>query len=156
MIRNFFGNILGDGPVTIDSLQTLDDHIHSVTQCFPDQSDPVTISTGVAVWAQEAGFTEIIASADAPAVKKFDIHWGVIHDISATGNYQLCLFSGPSGSEFEIACLPFTRSVNQSEVGSVNMITPQQEPGTRISAKLASDNGVANTVGLKINFHTYN
>jgi len=87
--------------------------------------------------------------------KDFDVHYVSIASISANGDYEITLYSGESGSEVEISCIPVTRSAVQSQEGSQSTINSIVTKKTKISAALNSSNAAANTLTIKLVYHTY-
>lgn len=85
----------------------------------------------------------------------FDFHFVDVNSISANGDYEINLYSGESGSEVRIGRIPVARNAVQSQEGSQATFTPINLRNTKISASLNSGNAAANTVTIKLVFHTY-
>lgn len=154
MPGNIIGNVGFFTQTEADLLDIADDHIHTPALVFPSQADPVTISTTASAWNDFTEITEIWSAAEAPS-SQFDIHWAIVSDISAVGDFHLKLASGESGSEVEIGDAIFSRSANQTQEGSSPVRTPRVAAGTRLSVALSSSNAAVNTIGLKMNYHVY-
>ena len=132
---------------------TIEKHLHSPAMVYPELANPVQVTCGTAAPWTLGTITEVIpASTIANAI---DIHWVHVSSISANGNYILKLYKGASGSEEEIASIPFSRNAVQSQIGSIPTITKIQAPNERISAAVASSTGAANTADIKLQYHPY-
>ena len=146
------GNIIDN--YVKDVLEILDDHAHEGTQLYPEISDPVTITAINTAYNALTSISEIMSAGDAP-LDMFDIHWAVVSNISANGDYILRLFEGASGSEVEIATVGIVRNAVQSQEGSIPVQTKRIAAGTRISGALSSGNAAGDTIDLKLMFHKY-
>lgn len=127
-------------------------HVHQPSKCYPDLADGITITAGTAAWTL-GSFTEIIP--ENTITTAFDIHWIEIEGVSAVDTYQLKLYSGTSGNEIEIGCVRFTRASNQTGASNVPVQIPAQSANTRISAKLASKSGGNDTATISLYYHIY-
>lgn len=137
-----------------DTLEILDDHAHEGTQLYPEISDPVTITAINTAYNALTSISEIMSAGDAPGAL-FDIHWAVVSNISANGDYILRLFEGEAASEVEIATIGIVRNAVQSQEGSVPVQTKRIAAGTRISGALSSSNAASDSVDVKLMFHEY-
>ena len=136
-----------------DEVHTLKEHAHSIQKLYPYDASPITLTCGnAAPWTQ--GTIVQIVPVDT-INSDFDIHWLHIASISANANYEVILYSGLAAAEVEIGRCPAVRNAVQSQEGSTAMMTPLQPAGTRISASVASSSGNADTLNVKIHYHTY-
>ncbi len=137
-----------------DTLGILEDHVHKGTQLYPEISDPVTITAVNTAYNPLTSISEIMSTGDAPGAL-FDIHWAVISNISANGDYILRLFEGEAASEVEIATISIVRNAVQSQEGSIPVQTRLIAAGTRISGALSSSNVAGNSIDVKLMLHEY-
>ena len=141
-----------EGDSIFAHVHSLDDHIQSEAKVWPTLADAVTLTATGNDWTDFGTKVEIVAaSAIATA---FDIHFVSVEAISATGQYEVKLWSGASG-DVEIGHLSFSRTAVHSREGSQPMTTPIQPANTKIMASVASNNANADTVDVKIAYHTY-
>lgn len=127
-------------------------HVHKPSKCYPDLADGITITGGVSAWTL-GSFVEIIPADTITTA--FDIHWIEVEAVNAVDTYQLKLYSGAEGSEEEIGCVRFTRASNQTGASNVPIQIPFQHANTRISAKLASKSGGSDTATISLYYHIY-
>lgn len=128
-------------------------HVHSPAKCYPVLAAPVTITASANAWTDYGSWVEIVPASTI--TEAFDIHWVHSSEISAQGNYVLQLAKGGSGSEEVIATIAFSRDSNQVQTASQPVQIAPQLANTRISARVSSDNAVADTVDVKIYYHEY-
>ena len=146
------GNIIDN--YVKETTEVLNDHIHEGAQLYPEISDPVTITAINTAYNALTSISEIMSGGDAPGVL-FDVHWAIISNISANGDYILRLFEGAAGSEVEIATIGFVRNAVQSQEGSIPVQTKRVAASTRISGALSSSNALGDTADVKLMFHEY-
>jgi hypothetical protein len=140
------GNIVKDA-----KLEDLWGHFHIPTKTYPTRADPVTIAAGAAAWNDFSNIVEIIPVNTIASV--FHLEFALIDDISATGHYEIKLFKGLGGSEIEICHFGFSRTANQSNEGHHIVRAPHVAANERISAAISSNNAVADTIHLKLEYH---
>ncbi len=128
------------------------DHIHSEAKVWPTLADAVTLTATVNDWTDFGTKVEVVAAAAIGS--PFDIHFVSIEAISAIGQYEVKLWSGAAGA-VEIGHMSFSRTAAHSREGSQPVTTPIQPADTKIMASMASNNANADTVDVKIAYHTY-
>ena len=126
-------------------------HVHDSAKIYPSLADAVVITANAVSWTLGT-IVEIIPANTI--TKWFDVHWIMVHDISANDQLELVLYSGASESEVEIGRISFVRNAAQSQEGALPIQIPPQEPNTRISCAIASKSGNT-TTGVKLYYHTY-
>lgn len=134
-------------------LSLLTQHTHSAINCYPLLANPVPVAKAAGAWAAMGVPTEIVPVNTIAA--PFDIHAVQVSGISAVGDYVLNLYKGVNPSEILIASIPFSRSAAASQEGAVPCLTALQVANARISAALSSGNAAADTVSIKLQYHTY-
>jgi hypothetical protein len=135
-------------------LQKADEHVHSSAKVYPELASPITLTKGAGAWAAyPASKTEIVPVNTI--VAPFDIHFILVDTISANGNYTVKLYSGLAGAEVEIAVVSVVKTAAASQEGALPITCPIQPANTRISAAISSSNAAANTLNLKVHYHTY-
>jgi hypothetical protein len=128
-------------------------HVHSPAQCYPVLANPVTVTAAATAWTGFGAWVEVVPASTI--TDPFDIHWVHTGEISAQGNYVLELGSGGAGAETTIAQIAFSRDSNQVQTASQPIQIAPVAANTRIAARLASNNAVADTVDVKIYYHVY-
>lgn len=143
-----------EGTVTAMAiLNNIEEHLHSASRVFPELADPVTLTKAAGVWAAFPTPTQIIPANTVD--EDFDIHFAMLSDTSAAGQYVLKLYAGAVGSEVVIAAQSFFRTAATFFEGSLPVMTKLIPANTRISAAISSDNATANTCRLKLYYHVY-
>lgn len=155
LIVDTVGNKYNDSYST-DSIygkvKTLLEHVHEHGKCYPNLSDAITITGGVAGWAL-GSFVEIVPSDTITS--PFDIHWIYTSSGSVSDEYQVNLYEGTLGNEVLICEVPVSRDAAQSGTITARVMTLIQAANTRISAKMASKSGGSDTIKIKILYHEY-
>jgi len=132
----------------------IDEHLHSSAKVYPELANPVTLTKAAGAWADyPASKTEIVPINTIAS--PFDIHFILVDTISANGNYTVKLYSGAIGAEVEIAVVSVVKTASASQEGAIPIQCPVQAANTRISGAISSSNAAANTLNLKIHYHTY-
>lgn len=135
-------------------LNTSYKHVHNSAYCYPERAASVTLTKAGGVWADyPASKTEIIPANTITS--DFDLHWAMIRDISANGEYTLRLYKGAAGAEVFICAIAFFRNTVMSQEGNLPVQVPQIPANTRISGAISSSNNAADTCGIKLYYHTY-
>ena len=129
------------------------EHNHGVTKALPLLAGGVLLTKAGGAWAAFGTPTEIIAASAIGS--DFDIHWAQVAAMSANGEYMIALYQGAGGSETLIAEIPITRNAVQSQEGSVQIVTPLMSANARISGAISSGNVAADTLIIKVSYHTY-
>ena len=141
-------------PVTGDTVcarvHAINDHIHSPSKVYPTLAAGVTVTADAASWTL-GSFTEVVPADTIASV--FDIHWVSLEGISANGVYELVLYYGDT--DIECGRDRFTKNANLDSTLNVPMQTPLIPANSKIRAKLASDNAVADTVDISLFYHVY-
>jgi len=134
-------------------LHYIEEHLHSTSRTAPELADALVLTAGSGAWSATGAITEIIASATI--TDRYDVHFVNLSAFSANGEYEIQLFEGSAGSEVQIASIPATRNAVQSQEGSQPTLTPKIDANERLSARVASGNVAADTLALKVVYHTY-
>lgn len=129
-------------------------HVHSPSIVFPRDADPKTLAAvnDANTWS-EGNKVEIIAAG--AIADPFDIHFVILGDISADGNYVVKLYTGPIGTPVFWGECAFARDTNQVRGSQIPIQGPPVPAGTRISASLLSGANNGETVEIKLYTHTY-
>ena len=135
-----------------DKIKILEEHMHGPQYVWPATATSVTLTATASAWTHGT-IVEVIAAA--AVADDFDIHHVSITGISANGEYEIIVYSGPGASEVEIGRAPATRTAVQSQEGNAPMMTIILPAGTRVSASVASSTGAADTVNVKLIGHLY-
>jgi len=147
---SFSGGSHNGSPSVVGHLKAGYYHIHSSAKVYPSLADSIVLTAGAA-WTL-GNKVEIIPAAGAGSMTKwFDIHWVVVHSISAVDEYELVLWANDTT---EIARICFVKTAAQSQEGNLPIQIPPQAPGTKISANIASKSG-GDTVSIKLYYHEY-
>lgn len=156
MGQKSFGNIPGADFYNSGTLHIIEEHLHSICHTTPYLADPFLVSTTASAWNEFYASTmvEVWSAAGAPT-EPFDVHWAVISDISAIGDYHMAIFSGESGSEVKLSCFPFSKSAGFVGEGNQPIQMPRVAAGTRLSVGLSSGNNAINSCKFKLLYHTY-
>lgn len=133
-------------------LKMLKDHVHSATKVYPTLANSITLTGGAGAW-QEGAFVEVVPASTI--TDYFDIHWVTLTNPSATDEYEVSLYSGALASEVEIARIRTSREAIQASTPPIGTMTPFIAPNERISAKVASKVGGADTIDIAISYHEY-
>lgn len=134
-------------------IDEIDEHNHSIAKVYPSLSAGVTVTGGAGAWALGA-FVEIIPAN--VVTLPFDIHFINIEAVSDNTTYELIIYKGLAGAEVEVGRTKFTRlSVTTANISSQPFMTPLIESNSRISAKVATLNGGADTTVISLGYHTY-
>lgn len=129
------------------------EHIHSIAMIHPELANPVSLQKASGAWAAYGTPTEIVAAG--AITEDFDLHFGIISEISANGDYTVEIYQGAALSETQIAHISVSRNAVQSQEGTIPIITPLLAGDTRISAALSSGNAAQDTLKIKLMYHTY-
>lgn len=133
-----------------DKVEVIEEHIHKEQKVYPTLAAGVTITSSAS--ADTLGnYAEIVPINTI--TEDFDIHFVNIEAVSAAATYELVLYVETT----EIARLRFTA------VGTPNNFTfpfrpltcPVLAKNSQIQAKLSSDNAVADTATISIEYHLY-
>jgi hypothetical protein len=135
-----------------ENIDLLSDHAHSAQKVYPTLVNGTTITGGAGAWAL-GSFVQVVPVNTVTL--PFDIHFVNVGDVSATDTYELVLYSGLGGSEVEIGRCRFSRTSAANTVSPTPMQTPIQPANTRISAKIASSSGGADTAVISLFYHHY-
>lgn len=130
-------------------LNTSYKHVHGTPFIFPNLAAAVSLTKSTTEWLE--GTAGILIAANA-ATDNFDIHYAVINDISANGQYQLNLYANDTTL---IGGIVFSRSANFSQEVHLPVQIPQQLKGTKITGKLAGSGTGGSTCGVKLVGHYY-
>ena len=134
-------------------LHKLDEHFHMSAMVIPTLADGVVVTATSNDWTDLGAFA-VVAATNA-ITSDFDIHFVNVEAVSANGIYELVLFAGADAAEVEIGRVRFGKTTNQDGPTSAPIITPLIPANTQIKAKLASDNAVADTVAISLEYHIY-
>jgi len=133
-------------------------HSHAPAKVYPTGdathgASPVTITSGNAEAWIHGTITEVVPANTITV--PFDIHWCLISEISATDDYELCLYKGAAASEELIGTIAFARSAVMSQEGDIPIQILPQAANTRISASLACGDGDGASCEIKLYYHEY-
>lgn len=128
-------------------------HAHGKPFCFPELPEFFVLATSDAAAGVHGAKVQIIAPEDTEG--DFDIHWLEIHDISAVGEYEVALWSGPETGEKKIWCTKYGRSTAQARAGSKAVLVRQLPKGTRISISIACSATGGKTTEFSVDGHYY-
>lgn len=158
------GNILGNffDSQAKEDVTIIQRHNHSRAIIIKGDQNPITLSTTNSAWSDLSNMITEIASAGTMSTlvgglegNSFDLHWSIVSEPSANGDYELALYKGASGSEEEIARIAFTRSGALISNITQKVQTIRMNKSTRISAALQNGNAAVNTVNIKLSGHIY-
>jgi hypothetical protein len=133
----------------IGHLNTLYYHIHGTAFTAPALADSVTVTKSTTAW--ELGTAQELIAADS-TLNAFDVHYVVIDNISANGQFELHLIADDTTT---IGRVVFSRSATFSQEAYIPIQIPPQAAGTKITAKLAGSGTGATTCGVKLVGHYY-
>ena len=143
---------------TLAHLNTNYQHVHGKAFVYPVLASDVTITSGTGAWGTGGTITEIIPD-DGLENFAFDLHWINISAHSADGFYLIEIYAGDSGSEELVSSTRSWRDSTffggETAIGTKRIQIPQQEAGTRISAKLYDSSGGTATVQISFEGHYY-
>jgi hypothetical protein len=141
-------------------LYVISKHLHSVGMVYPLLANPVTLTKDAGIWsAFKTVKTEVIPANTI--IKPFDIHFANITNLSAIGNYVIALYYGEAGSEVLCGYAIATRTAIGGTEGTCpvtsagNALHDLIPANSRISAAVTSGNATADTLGVKLHYHTY-
>jgi len=137
-----------DGDSLYAKVETLGDHIHSVSKVYPTLAGGVQLTAGAA-WTLGA-LVEIVPASTITG--DFDIHAIDIEDISANDVYELVIYYG--AGDTEAGRVRFVQSAAQSATLNTAIQTPILPANSRIRAAVACSTG-GYTVDISIRYHTY-
>lgn len=155
LIRDVLGNKNDThSGASLMGLQRLaEEHMHHIPLVYPLLANPITLTKAAGAWAALPTPTEIIPASTI--TNDFDIHAMNVSSISAAGEYIIALYKGAALSEELIGYKPVSRSAVNAQEGQVRMATPLISANERISAAISSSNAGADTLDVKIEYHTY-
>ena len=130
----------------------IDGHNHGPSYVYPTLANAVTLTAAGTAWAAFPTPTEVIPASTITV--PFSIHWITVSDISANGEYEIAIYQGAALSETLLARKSFVRNAVQSQEGSLPMHMDCVVANTRISAAISSSNAAADTVGIKVAYHS--
>lgn len=132
---------------TWDKAEILEEHNHSTAECYPTLANGVTVTTAAGAWTL-GNFVEIVPVNTI--TEDFDIHHINVEAVSADDCYEVVLYA------------------ETTEIGRVRGYVKDQSShpvwefqdviiaaNSQIQAKLASQNGGAETMTISIHYHTY-
>ena len=122
----------------------------SPKKVYPTLALPVQLTATTTAWVL-GSFTEIVPSN--AITDRFRIDYISCASFSAANTYEVVLYAGALGSETEIGRTRVHPGATANTEISIPMFTELQPANTRISAKIATSTGVANTVYTSIVYH---
>lgn len=155
LVRDVIGNKndTSAGNSIYSLTHTMEEHIHNSVFIRPDLAPHVTITKATGIWAAYPTPTQIIAANDITS--PFDLHFMNLTGITATGGYQIALYSGAPGAEVLIGSYGFARNSVVSQEGTRPILTPLFPANTRISAALSGSMNAQESVNIKLEGHDY-
>jgi hypothetical protein len=119
---------------------------------YPTLAPAVTLTKAAGAWAAFPAPIEVVPASSI--TEDFDVHFVAVSNVSANGDYEICLYSGAALSEVLIGCAAFQRTANKDHA-NLKIQTPIIPANTRISAAITSGNAAADTADIKIEYHLY-
>ena len=151
VVGNKTDNELGNS--LYSKLYLLEKHFHSAAKVYPTLDSAIIINkVNSSAWGLDVGYTQIIPLTTITF--PFDIHFINLETISSNDQYELLLFTGPIGSEKEIARVSFERGTSATD-SSIQCQTELLAANSRISAKLTSLATSSRNISLKLHYHEY-
>lgn len=153
-------NVIGDKTQGVNDhtlfgdVHVLEEHFHSKGDVYPKLVNPVQLQKDAGIWAAIPSTKTEIIPVDTIG-DAFDIHFVSASNISANGDYIICLYSGLAGFEVEIGSVDVVRNAVQSQEGAQPNQTIVVPAGTRISAGMSSGNNAQDTLSVKVRYHPY-
>ena len=144
-------------PTVIGHLKAGYYHVHSPCVVYPNGgalsgANPLTITADATEWLHGP---KAVVLDTGDMTKWFDIHWVIVSNVSAVGDYEIILYSGTSSEEVEVARIAFSRNAAADRSSAYLPVQiPPQPTGARITASLACSEGSA-TTQIKVYTHTY-
>jgi hypothetical protein len=126
-------------------------HIHSPAKVYPSLADSINVVASATAWTLG---TKVVIIPINTMPNYFDIHWIIVHSISAVDEYELVLYSDSGSGDVEIGRVVFVKTAAQAQEGNLPIQIPPQRPNSKISAALASKSG-GDTVSIKLYYHEY-
>jgi len=148
---SFSGGSHASNPSIVGHLKAGYYHVHSSAKVAPSLADSIVLTTSASAWTLGNKVQIIPAEGAGSMAKWFDIHWIVVHSISAVDEYELVLWANDNT---EIGRICFVKTAAQAQEGNLPIQIPPQAPGTKISASVASKSG-SDTVSIKLYYHEY-
>jgi hypothetical protein len=137
----------------IETVNSINTHNHSSQKCYPSLADGISLAGAAAAWTLAAAFTELIPVNTI--VNPFDLHWVSVGAVGGNDTFEVHFYSGLAGSEVFVGSVRFVRQTVLSDVSPVALQTIVLPANTRISAKLATKAGGANTAVISVFYHEY-
>lgn len=137
-----------------DHVYNIEEHIHAPDQCYPTLGAGQAVADGGAAWAEAVNPTQIIPAGTI--TQSFDVHFINVEGATAQGVFEISLWAGPNPGVL-IARRRITIVQNVGNIiGLISYptMTEVQNPGTRISGKVADNTGGI-TLTLSLQYHTY-
>ena len=98
-----------------------------------------------------AGTEQVQDTVAEDYTKRFKLEGVRVSDISSVGEYELIIWGGPTGYEYEKARIPLSKTATKSTEGIIP-ITSSWMTGGRIAASLLASTGNHETVNIKLLF----
>ena len=146
VIGNKDDTIAGHSLVSI--LRRVESRLNNPSKVYPTLANGVIIAGGAGAWALGAA-VEVVPAAIIE--NDFLIYLVKVEAVSATDTYEVVLYSG-AAADVEIGRFRTTRNVDFPEAGDVFFSTEIIEANTKISAKVASSGGGADTVTISLHY----
>jgi hypothetical protein len=156
--NNTFVDVVGNkndghtGDSIMALVHVLNDHAHKPQLVYPTLAAAVTLTKAAGAYAAFPTPTEIVPVSTI--TDDFDVHFITVSNVSANGDYEICLYSGAPASEVLIGCASFQRTANKDHA-NLKIQTPLIPANVRISAAISSSNAAADTADVKIEYHLY-
>ena len=132
-------------------------HVHDASRVYPRTDDdtplaPITVTDGgsswtFGSWVEITGFDSKVVMADC--------HFVYGNNISDVDEFVLQLGIGASGSEEFWGECAFARDTNQNRVAPLAIQGKPIPAGTKLWARLASNDGASSTCNVKVYTHQY-
>jgi len=145
--------------VLIENSINYDNELYYLSESGTINPDHITIHPADAVFhAETFAGTETVTDG----INYYHVIDGVyISNLSANGDYELVIWRGAVGSEYEIARICLVKNAGYASNGYIPFKTRLQPACgwypklNRISASLLSSNAAVNTVDIKLSYHRF-
>lgn len=117
---------------------------------YPTLASGVTITAAASAWVA-GNVAEIVPASTI--TECFRIDYLSFAAFSAAVTYEVIVYKGAAGSEEEIGRVRIHPGTTSGVVLNVPLFTKMIDANERISAKVATGTGVANTVVMSISYH---
>lgn len=153
--NNYIRDVIGNkndshsGDSLMSGVETLKDHVHSVSRVYPTLSTGITVTADAAVWTLGA-LVEVVPASTI--TDDFDLHSIDVENLSANDVYELVMYQG--AGDVEIGRVRVIQDAVQSATLNTPILTPIIPANARIRAAVASAAG-SSSLRFSVRYHTY-